>query len=130
MELYQYIQQPKPAVPSNFTRYTELGRCYQDVLTNLPDGPLWLELFIIADKSSQELAQILEYVRNVGAKLIMDQYYGFIIEPIIDPTGCYGWSSIEQYQQERRWLVPHTDILLQSLKLLREKYDNKQIIWK
>ena len=155
MELYQYIQPqippkppaikqppilasnipqppqliPTPPVQQNITCYSELGREYRDVFTNLPDGPLWLELFIIADGFNQELAEILEYVRNVGAKLIQDNYYGFIIEPIVDPSGCYGWSSMEQYREERKWLVPHTDILLKSLKILRERYDNRQIMW-
>jgi len=120
MELYDYIQMPKP-IPSLFG--ADMGQSYQDkYYQHSPkDSRLWLELFAIADKVDRTLSEKLEYIRNTGAVLLIDQQYGFKIQPVI---GFNGWQSIEQYNQEREYLMVHMQTMLQSLGELRCRYDN------
>ena len=126
MELYDYIQIPQP-IPPLFG--SEMGVSYQDRY-NYPawDSKLWLELFVITDKHSRDLAQQLDIIRATGAELEFNQQYGFSIKPIIDFHGITGWKNVEQYQIERERLVPHSDILIQSLGELRRRYDSGKII--
>lgn len=76
------------------------------------DSRLWLELFILASKKNCELCEVLQYVRNTGAKLVRNPKYGYIIQPVI---GVYGWSSKEEYMRERKPLEKHRELLLKLL---------------
>lgn len=76
------------------------------------DSHLWLELFILASKKKRELCEVLQYVRNTGAKLVRNPKYGYIIQPVI---GVYGWSSKEEYMRERKPLEKHRELLLKLL---------------
>ena len=57
------------------------------------------------------------------AIFIIDNQYGFIIQPVIDPNGQKGWKNIEQYNEERKYLMPYSNILIESLKQLRIFYE-------
>lgn len=130
MEIYDYIQMPKPSLPPIPPMPgSDMGVIYQDRY-NYPvwDSKLWLELFIITDKHNRNLAEQLDIIRATGAELVFNQQFGFSIQPIIDFEGIFGWKNIEQYQAERERLVPHSDILIQSLGELRRKYDSGKII--
>lgn len=127
MALYDYV---KPSLPPILPLFgSDMGVIYQDRY-NYPsnDSKLWLELFIITDKANRNLAEQLDIIRATGATLELNQQYGFIIKPIIDFEGIIGWQNAEQYQRERERLVPHSDILIQSLGELRRRYDSGIII--
>lgn len=122
MELYDFIK-PNPQAPAQL--FTELGHSYQDrypVLT--PDSSLWLSLFWLTDPIDRTLAEKLEYIRAVGALLVIDQQFGFKIQPIV---GKNGWDSMEHYNQERQYLVPHMQTMLQVLGELRRRYDSGRL---
>jgi hypothetical protein len=121
MEIYDYVQkQPKPLPPIG----SDLGYSYKDSYEYSPnDSWLWLELFIITDKCNRELAKQLEIIRATGAIFIIDNHYGFIIQPVIDPAGQKGWKNIEQYNEERKYLMPYSNLLIESLKQLRIFYE-------
>jgi len=123
MELYDYIQIPKP-IPPLFG--ADMGQLYQDrYYQHSPnDSRLWLELFAISDSADRILTEKLEYIRTTGAVLILDQQCGFRINPVI---GVNGWESINQYNQERQYLMQHMQAMIQSLGELRRRYDSGKI---
>jgi hypothetical protein len=121
MELYDYIQIPKQASP---LIGSDLGYSYKDSYEYSPnDSWLWIELFVITDKFNRELAKQLEIIRAAGAILVLNPQYGFSIQPVIDPNGQKGWKNVEQYNAERKYLMPYSNMLIESLKQLRNFYE-------
>lgn len=86
------------------------------------DSRLWLELFIAASKKNRELCEVLQYIRNTGAKLVRNPKYGYIIKPVI---GVYGWSSEQEYKRERKPLEKHRELLLKLLADLAKEANKK-----
>lgn len=86
------------------------------------DSRLWLEFFIMANEKSRELCEILQYIRNTGAKLVRNQTYGYIIRPVI---GGFGWSSIEEYNREKKYLEKYKAVVVQLLKELAKGESRK-----
>ena len=121
MEIYDYVKPPLPPIPPLFG--SDMGKSYQDRYYQYSpnDSRLWLELFAISDNHNRQVAQQLEIIRATGAWLILDQQYGFKIQPVI---GVNGWESIEQYNQERQYLMQHMQVMIQSLGELRRRYDS------
>lgn len=76
------------------------------------DSRLWLELFIMADRKSRELCEILQYIRNTGAKMVRNPTYGYIIRPVI---GAFGWSSMAEYEKEKKYLSKHKAVVVELL---------------
>lgn len=68
-------------------------------------------------KIGQEAATMLEFVRNTGAVLVPSEKYGYVIRPVI---GVQGWSSMEEYEQERKPLVKWQSQIIGLLKRLTE----------
>lgn len=146
MELYDYIMQPETVNRQErpqFNHTHPLGHYYQDRYPfPTPDTNLWLALFWIIDPIDRRLAEILEYLRAVGAYLVPDQQYGYRIQPIVGPKG---WSphcgkvdpSKNQepcdycqnkcYERERQYMMPHINTILQALGDLRRRYDAGKI---
>lgn len=134
MELYEHIKMPPPPQPPppeqpNPDLFSCLGRTYSDNYPYSPqDSRLWIELFIIASGIDNELAGRLQYVRTVGAWLVLDATWGFKIQPVIDHQGKIGWQSPEQYEQEGRCaLSPYGRQVMECLKELRHRFDKNMI---
>lgn len=122
MEIYDYVQK-QPTSPPLIG--SDLGYSYKDSYEFSPnDSWLWIELFIITDKHNRELAKQLEIIRATGAILIINPQYGFVIQPVIDSNGQKGWKNVEQYNAERKYLMPYSNMLIESLKQLRNFYEN------
>ena len=123
MPLYDNIKPNIPEPPKPL--FSQFGYTYSDLYPNSPqDSRLWLELFIIVDKINPDLAKRLEYIRTTGARLIMDRQWGFIIQPIIDPSGISGWSSEFEYQQEKsQYLNFYSNEIIAGLSELRKRFD-------
>lgn len=82
------------------------------------DRDLWLKLLNDADNENLYLFGILYYLRSVGAKLVPNKNYGYIIQPIIDRNSIKGWENKQQYDEEAKNLVPYKDVLIRLLKAL------------
>lgn len=112
-EALQQLRQERPA----------LARMAEKVITDPgadispEDSECWLWVLSEAEKKNKELYAALFYIRGGGARLVEHQQYGFAIHPIIDPSGKGGWSSREEYDRERKCLVPYR---LQVVELLKE----------
>ena len=105
---------------------TDLKHQYVDLLeTDYSGTPLWLTLFMLADRHSVELAHILEFLRNSGTVLEPSRRFGYILKPVI---GENGWPSLADYDREKTALGPHTELLI---KLLRDlaNFDDKERGW-
>ena len=95
---------------------TDLKHQYQDKLeSDYPGTPLWLTLFMIADRHSRELAHILEFLRNSGTVLEPNRRFGYILKPIV---GENGWPSLADYDREKQALGPHLNLMIKILKEL------------
>ena len=108
------IQKPDPPALQQMTLFE-----YHDRYEYSPsDSELWMRLFMYADREiGQDAATMLELIRNTGAVLQPSQQYGYIIRPII---GAQGWSSMEEYEQERSPLLKHQIDVIRILKRLAE----------
>lgn len=122
MELYEHIKPPPQTDKPLYTTFG--GHTYADMYPHSPnDSPLWLELFMLAAKVDVNLAKQFEIIRTTGAWLLLDQQYGFRIQPIIDPKGANGWTTMEQYNAERRYLMPYMNNVVEALRELRRRFD-------
>ena len=82
-----------------------------------PDDHMqWLTLLQMAEYRSRELYARLFYLRGCGTKLIPNQQWGFIFQPVI---GVNGWDSLEQYNQEITCLNDYGQQVIELLNLLR-----------
>ena len=135
MALADYINQPKPVIPlpplplppiappvkQDPEQLTLLssGVEYGDRYEFSPgDSELWLNLFSLADsRAGEKLATTLEIIRNTGAVLVPSEKYGYIIKPVFGPQG---FSSEQEYNQERWHLKAFEPILLELLRILKE----------
>lgn len=129
MELYEHIKMPSPPPPEqpNPDLFSCLGRTYSDEYLYSPqDSRLWIELFIIASGIDPDLAARFQYVRNVGAQLVLDAVWGFKIQPVIDIR--IGWQSPERYEEKGRYaLSPYARQVVECLKELRRRFDKNMI---
>ena len=100
------------------------GTVYTDPGGNIdPDGSdQWLTLFTIADQMSHELYSVLMYLRGTGMRLVPSEKFGFIMQPIIDVEGKKGWSSKQEYDSEKKCLMPYRTEVTEALK--------KLLLWK
>jgi hypothetical protein len=85
------------------------------------DSALWLPLLEKARAIDMDFAARLLYIRGAGAKLVPDERIGYRIQPIIDPSGVSGWTSLKQYEAERWCLDPYKTQLVEVLKALDRK---------
>ena len=80
------------------------------------DSELWISLLMHVYDIDRYLYGILLYLRGVGAILTPtgnpDVPYKII--PIVDKDRA--WSSIEEWEREKQWLVPHTKALIEGMK--------------
>lgn len=135
MELYDYIKPVQPPPPPPITvdkMLTNMGHPLTDMFYKQSPGDsvLWIELYFMAAVYDIGIADRLEFVRNTGAVLIMDDQWGFRIQPVIDPTGLNGWHSLQEYiQTGQAELRPCGDKITQFLKELRRRYDSNLIRW-
>ena len=131
MELYDYINVASgPMPPGHHTTVTAgMGTVFRDLYPYSPeDSLLWMELFHITAKWNLEnLASMLAYIRNVGARLVTDEQFGYVIQPVIDNTGFRGWPSQADYDREKQCLAKHTPILIRALQELRRRYEAGRI---
>lgn len=82
------------------------------------DSELWVNLLRKARGVDINLYAILMFLRDVGATLVPDQKYNYVIKPIIDPDGVKGWLDKEQYENESHYLVPYKLTVIELLKEL------------
>ena len=80
------------------------------------DSRLWLELFIQADKINHDFQARLQYLRNTGCRLEENEKFGYVIVPIIDSDH---WKSQEQYDEEKRCLIPFRTEIVNLLRWLK-----------
>ncbi len=78
------------------------------------DTKIWMEIFTIVH-DNRELYSRLFFIRGGGTRLIRNQQWGFILQPIISPDG---WESIEQYNHEKQCLNDYKDDVVQLLKII------------
>jgi hypothetical protein len=134
MELYDYVNVAKPTTPPGHHTnvIAGLGTVFRDIYPYSPeDSFLWMELFQIAcSMNYANMASMLAYLRNVGARLVPDDQFGFVVQPVIDITGFRGWKSQADYDREKKCLtepVDYTQVLITALIELRKRYQAGKI---
>ena len=76
------------------------------------DHLCWLELLQRAERQDRELYARLFYIRGCGTKLIPNDKWGFVFQPVI---GVNGWDSIDQYNQEKTCLNGYSQQVIDLL---------------
>lgn len=86
------------------------------------DAELWIALLMETYYIDRYLYGILLYLRGVGAILAPtgSDKVPYKIVPIIDKDRA--WASMEEWEKEKKWLVPHTDALIEGM---RKVYDSE-----
>ena len=79
------------------------------------DHNQWIDLLYKAENKSLDLYSRLFYLRGAGTKLIPNNQWGYIFEPVI---GKFGWDSLEFYNQEKLCLEPFSNEIIYLLKEL------------
>ena len=80
------------------------------------DSALWIELLAMLQKNKELTAKLL-YLRGAGCRLV-EHGRSYKIVPIIDTSGQNGWTSQEQYDQEKWVLMAHNDELSRALGIM------------
>lgn len=81
------------------------------------DSPIWNEIFIKVQEN-RELYARLFFIRGAGTVLVKNPRWGYILQPVI---GCNGWTSQEQYDQEKQCLNEYSSEVIGLLKNLSAK---------
>ena len=85
---------------------------------SIGDSRLWMELFILAERKSEELCCDLMYLRGCGCVLERSDKFGFVIRPVIGPNA---WHHVEDYNREKVCLEKNREVLLTILKELAQR---------
>lgn len=72
-------------------------------------------IFLAKRLPNPELSQILEWFANVGVILVPDKMFGYKLQPII---GEHHWQSKDEWEQEKQYLAPHREELINLLRSL------------
>lgn len=78
------------------------------------DTKIWMEIFTTIHEN-RELYSRLFFIRGGGTKLIRNQQWGFILQPIINENG---WENMEQYNREKQCLNDYKDEIVELLQRL------------
>jgi len=81
------------------------------------DSDLWFILCVKAKKISEDFYARLYFMRGGGSRLVPDQKWGYVIQPILS---IHGWESLEQYQEEKKCLLPYAKELTTLLRKLAD----------
>lgn len=79
------------------------------------DSWLWLELFAMAAKITDDLQVRLFFMRGGGTILLQNNKFGYVLSPII---GNNGWESMELYNKEKQCLNLYKAQIIELLKEL------------
>jgi hypothetical protein len=82
------------------------------------DTTLWMDIFIKTYQNREFYARLF-YIRGGGTKLVVNQRWGYIFQPVI---GFNGWSSQEEYNLEKQCLNDYRDDVIKILRELRPIY--------
>ena len=132
----------RPQQPQTNLFQQDIGYAYHDFYPYSPeDSDLWLELFVITDRVNRDFTERLFLIRSRGTQLILDQQFGFRLQPIINPNDTSGWHercnsnrpdcnncSDPCYEKGRAQIMPYANEFIRALGELRKKYDNGWII--
>lgn len=78
------------------------------------DTKIWMEIFTTIHEN-RELYSKLFFIRGGGTKLIRNQQWGIILQPIINENG---WENMEQYNREKQCLNDYKDEIVELLQRL------------
>jgi hypothetical protein len=99
------------------------GKVYADPRPDIDgDAKLWVTLFILAERINYKLSDAMFGFRCVGATLEKQESGGYILRPVIDPTGNCGFKDwLEYRKQADKWLLPFVGPLKGMMRELGEK---------
>lgn len=80
------------------------------------DTNVWLDIFMQVHEN-RELYARLFFIRGGGTKLVKNQKWGYIFQPII---GFNAWESMAQYDQEKQCLNEYKNDVVKILQGIKE----------
>lgn len=89
----------------------------------LKDSRLWERLLDLAKEADEYMCEILVWYRTVGVVLVENDKFGYTIKPLTLNTCSYGWQDEEEWQSEKKWLMPYWKTVAVLLKQLREEQE-------
>lgn len=75
------------------------------------DTQVWLDLFVKVHEN-RELYARLFFIRGAGTVLVNHPKWGYVFQPVI---GHNGWSSMNEYNQEKQCLNDYQKIIIDIL---------------
>ena len=82
------------------------------------DSDLWITALTKAREMDKELYARLYYMRGGGTKLVRNDRWGYVLQPIITGDNATGWLNWEQYEEEKHCLDGYAQQLISILRLV------------
>lgn len=97
--------------------FEEFGIVIEDayVYQHPEDNKLWLDLLCKAREIDLNFYAVLHYLRSIGTILVKDEKFNYRLQPHIHPGA---WESIQQWEEEKQYLVKYQKDLIRILKEL------------
>ena len=97
--------------------YEDFGVIIEDPFAEHdPEGvDIWLKLLCEAHRESLDFYAVLHYLRCTGTLLVPDDKFKYTLQPVV---ADYAWQSVEEYNNEKKYLQKWTKQLVEILKEL------------
>ena len=82
------------------------------------DSDLWITALTKAREIDKEFYARLYYIRGGGTKLVRNDRWGYVLQPIITGDNATGWLNWEQYEEEKHCLDGYAQQLISILRLV------------
>ena len=82
------------------------------------DSDAWIMVLSKAREIDKEFYARLYYIRGGGTKLVRNDRWGYVLQPIITGDNATGWLNWEQYEEEKHCLDGYVQQLIALLRLV------------
>ena len=119
MSMIERVEQRAYAMLEHEAQQTTHYACVDPSMEISPeDSEAWIIVLSKAREMDKEFYARLYYIRGGGTKLVRNDRWGYVLQPIITGDNATGWLNWEQYEEEKHCLDGYVQQLISLLRLV------------